>query len=236
MIRKRKRLWALLLSAALIVTQLPAVAMAENSVPEDGSITSFEELPNDVKKQTVPVGTELSGLTLPAKVTATVYHVTEDTVIPDEDDMEDESGDASTATPSDADESISGNNAGDSSNMDSGETVTVVTTSTGKISVNWDSDPVYDGDTAGTYVFTADVGGYTLADGAKLPQITVTVSADTAENPTENPNEKPTGKPLPCAKTEGCTLEDGHEGECVTVPPANGALVKTITGWTFVDG
>ena len=247
---KKKRIGALFLSAVLIMTQLPAVAMAENNVPEDGSIASFEELPSGVAEQTVPVGTELSGLTLPDTVMATVYHVTEDTVIPDkvnggeadregglgrEDDMEDESGDASTATPSDADESISGNNAGDSSNMDSGETVTVVTTSTGKISVNWDSDPVYDGDTAGTYVFTADVGGYTLADGAKLPQITVTVSADTAENPTENPNEKPTGEPLPCTLTEGCTLEDGHEGECVLAPPANDALVKTITDWTFVD-
>ena len=232
MIRKRKRLWTLFLSAVLIVTQLPAVAMAENNAPEDGSIASFEELPSGVAAQTVPVGTELSGLNLPDTVTATVYHVTEDTVIPDkvnggeadregglgrEDDMEDKS--------------ISGNNAGDSSNMDSGEMVTTVTTSTGKISVTWDSEPAYDGDTADTYVFTADVGGYTLSSGAKLPQITVTVSADTAENPTE----KPTVEPLPCALTEGCTLEEGHEGECVLAPPANDALVKTITDWTFVD-
>ena len=231
MIRKRKRLWTLFLSAVLIVTQLPAVAMAENNAPEDGSIASFEELPSGVAAQTVPVGTELSGLNLPDTVTATVYHVTEDTVIPDkvnggeadregglgrEDDMEDKS--------------ISGNNAGDSSNMDSGEMVTTVTTSTGKISVTWDSEPAYDGDTADTYVFTADVGGYTLSSGAKLPQITVTVSADTAEKPTG----KPPKEPLPCTKTGGCTLEDGHEGECVMAPPANDALVKTITGWTFV--
>ena len=234
MIQKRKKRWALFLSAALIVTQLPAVAMAENNVPEDGSIASFEELPSGVAEQTVPVGTELSGLTLPDTVTATVYHVTEDTVIPDkvnggeadregglgrEDDMEDESGDASTATPSDADESASGNHAGDSSEKDSGETVTVVTTSEEDISVTWDSDPAYDDNTAGAYVFTADVGSYTLADGAKLPQITVTVTEETK----------------PCAKTEGCTLEDGHEGECVLAPPANDALVKTITDWTFVD-
>ena len=106
MIRKRKRLWTLFLSAVLIVTQLPAVAMAENNAPEDGSIASFEELPSGVAAQTVPVGTELSGLNLPDTVTATVYHVTEDTVIPDkvnggeadregglgrEDDMEDKS-------------------------------------------------------------------------------------------------------------------------------------------------
>ena len=79
-------------------------------------------------------------------------------------------------------------------------------------------------------MFTADVGGYPLSSGATLPQITVTVSADTAEKPTG----KPPKEPLPCTKTGGCTLEDGHEGECVMAPPANDALVKTITGWTFV--
>ena len=231
MIRKRKRLWALLLSAALIVTQLPAVAMAENNTPEDGSIASFEELPSGVAEQNVPPGTSSVDLVLPDTVTATVYHVTEDTIIPDEDNIEDDSGDTSTATPSDAEESVSGNSTGHSSNQDSGETVTTVTTSTEEISVTWDSEPAYDGDTEGSYLFTADVGGYSLSSNAELPKITVTVTADAAENPTVNP---PT-EPLPCMKTEGCTLADGHEGECVTAPPANDSLVKTITGWTFVD-
>ena len=233
MIRKRKRLWAMFLSAALIVTQLPAVAMAENHAPEDGSIASFEELPSGVKKQTVTVGTSLSELNLPDTVTATVYHVTEDTVIPDEDGSEGESGDSSTATPSDAKESVSGNSSKDSSIKDSGETVTTVTTSTEQIPVTWDSEPAFDGDTEGKYVFTADMGGYTLSSGAKLPQITVTVTAETVENPTETPPSET--EPIPCTKTEGCTLEDGHEGECVTAPPKNDALLKIITGWTFVD-
>ena len=225
MIRKRKRLWAMLLSAALIVTQLPAVAMAENDAPEDGSIASFEELPSGVKKQTVTVGTSLSELNLPDTVTATVYHVKEDTVIPDED----ESGGTPVATSSDTEGSVSENGAGHKPN--SGKTVTTVTTSREKIHVTWDSAPAYDGDTPGKYLFTADADGYILSSGAKLPQITVTVSSDTAENPAENPSTEP----LPCTKTEGCTLADGHEGECVTVPPENDALVKTITGWTFVD-
>ena len=214
--QKRKRLWALFLSAALIVTQLPAVAMAENNVPEDGSIASFEELPSGVAEQAVPVGTKLSGLTLPDTVMATVYHVTEDTVIPDkvnggeadregglgrEDDMEDENGDASTASPSDAEESASGNHAGDSSEKDSGETVTTVTTSEEEIPVTWDSEPAFDGDTAGTYVFTADVGGYALTDGTEPPRIIVTVAEE--------------------IQPEG--------------PPENGAQIKTVTGWKFVD-
>ena len=230
--QKRKRLWALLLSAALIVTQLPAVAMAENNTPEDGSIASFEVLDSGVAEQNVPLGTSSVDLVLPGTVTATVYHVTEDTVIINEDDTEDDSGDIPTATPSDAEGSVSDNSFGDSSDKDSGTTVTTVTTSTEEIPVTWDSEPAYDGDTAGSYVFTADVGGYALSDGAKLPQIAVTVATDAAENPTGNP---PT-EPLSCAQTDGCTLEDGHEGECVTeLPPANDSLVKTITGWTFVD-
>ena len=202
------------LSAALIVTQLPAVAMAENYTPEDGSIASFEELPIGVKKQTVTVGTSLSELNLPDTATATVYHVTEDTVIPDkvnggeadregglgcEDDAEEESGDSSAASSSDAESSVSGSHVGDSDRKDSVETVTTVTTSRSEIPVIWDSEPAYDGETEGKYVFTADAGGYTLSSGAKLPRITVTVT------------------------------ENG------TVPPANGTIAKTIAGWTFVD-
>lgn len=90
MIRNRKRFWALLLSAALIVTQLPAVAMAENHTPEDGSIASFESLGSGVEKQDVTVGTGLSGLNLPDTVMANIYHVTEDMLILDEDNLEDD--------------------------------------------------------------------------------------------------------------------------------------------------
>lgn len=241
---KKKRIGAILLSVALAVTQLPAVAMAKNIVPEDGSIASFMKLDSGVAKQTVPVGTAYEELVLPDKVEAKVYHVTEDMVIPDkvnggeadregalghEDEFEEETGGASTASPSDADRSTSGNGAGHET--DSGETVTTVTTDMEEIPVTWESAPAYDGDAAGSYVFTADADGYALTGGAKLPQITVTVTDETVEKPAENPLKEP----LPCAKTEGCTLEDGHEGECVMAPPENNALVKTVTGWTFAD-
>ncbi|GAA6293964.1 hypothetical protein F220043C3_23980 [Enterocloster asparagiformis] len=241
---KKKRIGAILLSVALAVTQLPAVAMAKNIVPEDGSIASFMKLDSGVAKQTVPVGTAYEELVLPDKVEAKVYHVTEDMVIPDkvnggeadregalghEDEFEEETGGASTASPSDADRSASGNGAGHET--DSGETVTTVTTEMEEIPVTWESAPAYNGDAAGSYVFTADADGYALTGGAKLPQITVTVTDETVEKPAENPLKEP----LPCAKTEGCTLEDGHEGECVMAPPENNALVKTVTGWTFAD-
>ncbi|MDE7339835.1 MAG: hypothetical protein K2N80_04635 [Lachnospiraceae bacterium] len=42
--------------------------------------------------------------------------------------------------------------------------------------VTWQSEPAYDGNVEGTYVFTAVLPeGYTLAEGVSLPQITVTV-------------------------------------------------------------
>lgn len=50
--------------------------------------------------------------------------------------------------------------------------------------ITWDSEPVYDGNTAGTYTFTAVLpGDYMLAEGVSLPEIRVTVqdgSDDTA--------------------------------------------------------
>ena len=215
---KKKRTGAMLLAVALVVTQLPVVALAENIVPEDGSIASFMELPSSVAEQTVPVGTAYEKLVLPGKVEAKVYHVTEDMVVPDKDEFEEETGGASTASPSDADESVSGNGAGQET--ESGETVTTVTTSSQKISVTWESAPAYDDGTAGKYVFTPDVGGYVLADGAKLPRITVTVEAETK----------------PCAKTPGCPLPDGHEGVCGKEPVEDsGAAAVTITAfdeWT----
>lgn len=215
MIRKGKRIGALLLSAALVVTQLPAVAMAENNPPEDGAIASFEKLDSGVAKQTVPVGTELAELNLPDTVKAKVCHVTEEE-IPQEEEITDEN--ASTASPSNADGNVS-----DSGATDRVKTITTVTTSTEDIPVTWDSAPAYDGDVTSNYVFTADVGGYVLADGVKPPQIIVTVKDDSPESQPEEPK--------PCEKTEGCMLPDGHEGECVTEPPtADNALVKTITG------
>lgn len=244
MIQNKKRLWALLLSAALIVTQLPAVAMAENNTPEDnvlkdGSIASFDSLDSSVANQTVDVGTEFSGLYLPNLVTASVYQVTKDMVISDEDssnkdspnedssnkdspnknstnedstdeDVTEVSNDISTA--SGVEGSVSAGNAGDSSGKDSGKTVTAITTSKGEIPVKWDSEPAYDGDIEGKYVFTADVGSYVLSGSAKLPQITVTVTGEILEKEEKIPPKEP----LPCKQTGGCTLADGHEGECVT--------------------
>lgn len=49
-------------------------------------------------------------------------------------------------------------------------------------SVTWDSDPIYDPDTVGTYTFTAVLpDGYAVEDGVSLPEITVIVEETTQE-------------------------------------------------------
>lgn len=75
MMKKKKRVWALLLAAALLVTQLSGVAMAEDKTPKDGSIASFTALAKDVGHQIRPVGTAYEELDLPGTVTAEVYRV-----------------------------------------------------------------------------------------------------------------------------------------------------------------
>ncbi len=208
--KNRKRVCALLLSGLMLLTQLPAVALAEEAVPEDGAIASFEPLDSGIAEQTVLVGTELSELDLPDALAAAVYRVSEDTLVTEDGTLENDAG----------------------PEVDSGNIVTTVTTTEEQIPVTWDSTPAYDGDTPDKYVFTADVGGYALSNGVEPPQIAVTVT----EKAVEKPVETQPGEPVPCAKTEGCTLADGHEGDCVTLPPAENSLLKTITSWTFADG
>ena len=80
MLRTRKRIGALLLAAVLVIGQLGATAYAEE--PENTgkvTITAFDGLDEAVKYQTVPAGTPLDGLTLPATLGASVYTVAADT-------------------------------------------------------------------------------------------------------------------------------------------------------------
>ena len=170
MVKKRKRWWALFMSAALIVTQLPSMTARAHQLPKDGSIISFEALDSDIKKQIVPLDTEQSELNLPNMVTVTICHITEDMEIPDEDEP--------LASPDEA--SIN------DTDHDTKKTITSFTTSEEEIPVTWDSKPAYDAATAGSYIFTADVGSYILSDGVKLPIITVQVGETGAALPPPN--------------------------------------------------
>lgn len=78
MSKKRKQVWALVLSTALIAAQLSAVTIAETAAPEDGSIASFAALDKSMKNQEVPVETKLFDLDLPDTLKARIYSVTSD--------------------------------------------------------------------------------------------------------------------------------------------------------------
>lgn len=167
MVRKKRQLCALLLSAVVLAAQLPAVAMAENDRPADGSIVSFAPLDSSVAEQTVDMGTELSMLGLPDKVTATVYY---------------DAGNGG--------ESVPAGSAGDASGNSIGKEVPTGATATEEISVTWGGgEPPYDGGTPGRYVFTAHADGYELSGGAKPPEIIVTVTEDTVKKPEGIPTE-----------------------------------------------
>lgn len=175
---KRKRLLSLLLTAAMTVTQMPGVAMAEADTPEDGSVASFAALEKDTAEQTVPLETELSELDLPDQLKAQIYRVSEE--IPDSEgtqDSEEEKPEGEDDSGMTGGEEATPGNAGAKEPEHDGNKEPVIKVSTfwDMVDVSWDSTPEYDGDRAGKYVFTASVSGYVLSEGARLPQITVTV-------------------------------------------------------------
>lgn len=181
MVRKRRQLCALLLSAVVFSAQLPAVVMAENDRPADGSIVSFAPLDSGVAEQTVDMGTELSMLGLPDKVTATVYY---------------DAGNGGGSVPA--------GSAGDASGNSIKTAAQTGVTATEEIPVTWGGgEPPYDGGTPGRYVFTAHADGYELSGGAEPPAIIVTVTEDAVKKPGEITSEGPlacriSGGGVPC--------------------------------------
>lgn len=172
MSKKRKQVWAVVLSTALIAAQLSAVTIAETAAPEDGSIASFAALDKSMKKQEVPVGTKLFNLDLPDTLEARIYSVTSDVTDAEQEHEKAPEKENPPASPAEADKERVTT---DSSGTGSTKISTKFTSYNEEIPVTWDSSPVYNGDAIGNYVFTADVGSYILSDGVKLPQITVTV-------------------------------------------------------------
>ncbi len=259
--KKCMRILAVTLSVSVLFTTCPdlpetfsvlAAEEAGESETETRYVSAFAALPDEVKEQTVPVGTALSELSLPDTLEAVVTgQPSEDTAGKPEDDGEEDSGENAGETggeepPAEDDgEEDSGENAGetggeeppaeDDGEEDSGEnagetggeeppaeddgeedagenagaengngqethTVTLPeyyaenvisvqilentweekreeTVTIG--GVTWQSAPAYDGDTEGTYLFTAALPDeYAPAEGVSLPRITVTVRAE----------------------------------------------------------
>ncbi len=237
--KKRMRILAVTLSVSVLFTTCPdlpetfsvlAAEEAGESETETRYVSTFVALPDEVKEQTVPVGTALSELSLPDTLEAVVTgQPSEDTAGKPEDDGEEDSGENDGETggeepPAEDDgEEDSGENDGetggeespaeDDGEEDAGEnagaengngqethTVTLPeyyaenvisvqilentqeekreeTVTIG--GVTWQSAPAYDGDTEGTYLFTAALPDeYAPAKGVSLPRITVTVRAE----------------------------------------------------------
>lgn len=141
-----KKFLSMFLALCMVFTMLPVSVLAD-----EGNIIReiVEFAPLDETEKTVPTGTPFEDLELPESLTATVLV----TIITDSGDAD--SGDT------------------DSGDIDSG--IPLEQKVDASIPVTWTSEPAYDMDTEGVYVFTPVIERYTpIAD---LPEIKVTVGA-----------------------------------------------------------
>ncbi len=168
------KITAMLLSAIMVVGMTPVPASADIGMLSDGAsgeIIAFEALKSEIAEQSVPLGTSEADLELLDSLTATIRLAasTEEPVL-DSGEPDENSGSADTA---------SGSAIGIGETEDTGtgarEEITV------SLPVTWQSEPEYDGETAGTYSFMPELPeGFILTADAKLPTITVTVSQGVA--------------------------------------------------------
>ncbi len=221
----------MLLSLPGISDIFPVVKAAEQaeSFQEKNIITAFDPLPEDIKVQTVFMGTDRDELDLPEELTVCLLRKSSeqkaeegeqesigetndieknsDTETRDEQPEDDgESAEKIDETDTEDEEGGTGESAPVEEQQESApaqETHTVTMPEylaenvipvqtlentqaekheeTVTISgITWQSEPEYDGNKEGTYIFTAVLpDGYALADGVSLPQITVTVENST---------------------------------------------------------
>ncbi len=204
--RRRKafhKITAMLLSAVMVVGMTPVPASADTGMLSDGSsgeIIAFEALKSEIAEQSVPLGTSEADLELPDSLTATIRLAasTEEPVLDSgEADTKPVSADTVSGSAIDVDEteeSEIGDSEGDEiaspSDMEitkdsfeaepTEKTVDSVTEITVPLPVTWDSSPEYNGEAAGTYIFTPELPKeFTLASSVEVPAITVTVGAVT---------------------------------------------------------
>lgn len=183
-----ERLLVIALFFAMLLGLIPMAAFAQSGASaknESGEIIAFEPLAETVAKQTVPVGTSLDKLTLPGSLTATIRVGT----ATDADLSQVKEPEPSTEAPitdstlhSSENESIPADSTASVVEPDAGEPspndtmkaeAPQTTETTAPIPVTWVAQPAYDGEKSGTYIFAAQMAGYTVT--AEPPEITVTV-------------------------------------------------------------
>ncbi len=179
---KTHRIFAAFLCVCMLLTlpgisdKFPAAAAGqEESFQQEKIITAFSSLPKEVKEQTVSIGTDIDELKLPAELT--VYLSRESSK-----QIEEESGQESTEQENnggsdDIEENSDTENENGQDIQPKGSALFGEQEETSVISgVTWQSKPAYDGNTKGTYLFSAVLSeSYTLAENVSLPEITVTV-------------------------------------------------------------
>lgn len=152
----RNHVLPILLSMAVVLSSGSFAALAD-SLEENGKkeIIVLEELPSSISNQVVIPGTGREDLSLPGTLKATI--------------MTASSEDASNyASPGNA-KKIKQRTASPSTPYERNV----------RLPVDWDSSPVYDKEEEGTYLFTPRFpAGYNLAAGVDLPEVSVTVQAD----------------------------------------------------------
>lgn len=179
---KHRRIFAVFLCLCVLFTTQPeiwnrfSVLAAEES--DTKVVLSFEELSEEIKEQTVPVGTVYEELELPEELNVFMKQ----TEISSTPNLAEEKSEEETVSGNDPETGSTeeGENAAEQ------EEITVYVPENSEkeaqelqetvAGVTWQSDPAYDSNTEGTYTFTAVLPeGYTLAENVSLPQITVTV-------------------------------------------------------------
>ncbi len=180
-----KRLLSLALAVLLVLGTLPQTVFAVGE-SEDGTIIAFEPLEDSVKNQAVPLGSSLENLNLPASLMATVEVETSAEQADSDSGSVQDSGAPAQENAAETntelqdgdttgEDSVSGNNAPGSDADD-----TVGTQKTVSVPVlEWISEPEYDPESTGTYVFTPVLDeAWSHAEDVELPTITVEVKVE----------------------------------------------------------
>ncbi|BCJ94193.1 hypothetical protein acsn021_17620 [Anaerocolumna cellulosilytica] len=169
---KRKlsqRLLAMLLTVVMVLGLMPITASADvSSLSSDIIIYDFKGLTEEIVNQTVPFGTTLEALNLPDTLEVVVQEVfMGEARVPNLLNKEEE----------DLPVTVESNVIDEQTNQGTEDTIVVP--------VTWSADPEYNGEQAGTYIFTPVLPEvYSLSYGVYAPEIWVTVQE---KGPDTNP-------------------------------------------------
>ncbi|WP_037372559.1 InlB B-repeat-containing protein [Anaerovorax odorimutans] len=164
-----RRIMAMVLSVAMVVALLSISAAAE-TLPDGGEIISFKALSETTANQLVTLGTDLADLDLPDTLMATIrVAIATDADEQEQSEQEPEDSAVITSSAVQVDNSETSEQITEQSDQEKVEYKTMET----NVPVTWNSNPEYDGDTVGIYIFTANAGNFKVD--TVLPEITVTV-------------------------------------------------------------